>query len=79
MKPPKNKKNPAVHERITVNLIEKASEDLSKTATRSGMTRTDVLNRALQMYGYLDAESRKGKEVLIRDKKTGEVWKVVFH
>lgn len=39
--------------RLTVNLIPKAYAALSEAAELEGVSRTDALNRALQMYTYL--------------------------
>lgn len=41
---------PAVAERLTVNLIAEASDALRAAAVLTGDTRTDVVNRALQVY-----------------------------
>ena len=54
------------YEKITVNLIEKASKALAASAAREGGTRTDTVNRALQVCDYLSAELAKGNDLLIR-------------
>jgi len=39
--------------RVTVNLNPRSSRALESTASLTGDTRTDIFNRALQVYGYL--------------------------
>jgi hypothetical protein len=62
---------PAVAERITVALIAKAAEDLKRTQARTGLTKTDVVNRALSLYAFLDERLAGGSEILLRHKDTG--------
>jgi hypothetical protein len=52
--------------RVTVNLIPKAWEAANATAALLGLSRTDVINRALQAYAYIEAELAGGSEVLVR-------------
>lgn len=54
--------------KVTVNLIPKADEALQATAERLQLSRTDVINRALQAYGYLEETIANGGDVLIRPK-----------
>jgi hypothetical protein len=54
-------------ERITVALIPKAAADLQRLQERSGLSKTDLTNRAISLYEFIDAQIRDGKEVLIRD------------
>ena len=54
-------------ERITVALIPKAAADLQHLQERSGLSKTDITNRAISLYEFIDAQIRDGKEVLIRD------------
>lgn len=53
-------------QRVTVNLITKSSDSLDRLASRSGMSKTDVINRALQLYDFIDTEIATGKQILIR-------------
>ena len=61
--------------KITVNLIPKAWEAAEDTADRLSLTRTDVINRALQAYAFLEEQIAGGATVLIRhpDGATAEV------
>jgi len=54
-------------ERITVALIPKAAADLQQLQERSGLSKTDLTNRAISLYEFIDAQIREGREVLIRD------------
>lgn len=60
-------------DRITVALILKAAEDLQRTIERTGLSKTDIVNRALSLYEYVDARLTAGDELLIRNKETGQV------
>jgi hypothetical protein len=59
-------------ERITVALIPKAGEDLLRLQERTSLSKTDITNRAITLYEFIDAQMRAGRDVLIRDSKTGE-------
>lgn len=52
--------------KVTVNLIPKAWDAANETATRTGLTRTDVINRALQVYAFFEQTAAEGGEVLVR-------------
>lgn len=63
----------AVAERITTALIPKSSEALQRSQDRTGLTKTDIVNRAITLFDYIDAQLGSGKELLLRDGDTGEV------
>ena len=52
--------------KVTVNLIPKAWEAANETAARLGLSRTDVINRALQAYAFIEQVMAGGSEVLVR-------------
>jgi hypothetical protein len=58
---------PASPERITVALIPKAAADLQSLQDRTHLSKTDLANRAISLYEFIDGQLRDGKEVLIRD------------
>jgi len=62
---------PAV-DRITVALIPKAGEDLQRLQDRTSLSKTDITNRAITLYEFIDAQMRAGRDILIRDSGTGE-------
>lgn len=63
----------AVAERITVALIAKASEDLRRIQERTGMSKTDVVNRALALYEFIDRRLADGSEILLRSEGASEL------
>lgn len=60
-------------ERLHTNLVPAAAADLEAEKTASQMNRADVVNRALRLYHFLMEEKRGGREICVRDKKTGNV------
>lgn len=59
-----------VAEKLTVNLIEPASRALIRAAERTGLSRTDTVNRALQVYDLVTFMEESG--VYVRNSTTGE-------
>lgn len=51
--------------RVTVNLIPKAAEALDHAAALDRMSKTDTINRAVQIYDYLIDKGAHGYEILI--------------
>ncbi len=52
--------------RITVVLVSKAAADLARTRRRSKLSETDVVNRAISLYEFLDEELDSGTELMLR-------------
>jgi hypothetical protein len=69
---------PASPERITVALIPKAATDLQKLLDRTGLSKTDITNRAITAYEFLESQISAGKEIIISDPETGEKKSVLF-
>jgi hypothetical protein len=61
-----------VAERITVALIAKAAEDLRQIQERTGLSKTDIVNRAITLYDFVDSSLAGGSELILRNKDTGE-------
>lgn len=59
-------------ERITVSLIPKAGDDLRRLHDQTSLSKTDIVNRAIILYEFIDEQLSAGQDVLIRDKGTGE-------
>lgn len=53
-------------ERVTVNLAPRASHALEQAVGLTGDSKTDAINRALQVYAYIEQVMRDGGEVLVR-------------
>jgi hypothetical protein len=64
--------------RLSVNLIEKAEQDLAAVMQARGMSRTDVVNRAVQAYAFMMSVEDEGGDVLIRRERPGELLVVRF-
>jgi hypothetical protein len=77
-KPPSSQQQspPQASERITVALIPKAVVDLQSLQDRTGLSKTDLTNRAISLYEFIDKLIREGKEVLIRDPEENETQRV---
>jgi hypothetical protein len=56
----------AVTDRLTVSLIPKAAADLASLQARTGLGKTDVVNRAVSLYEFVDAQLAAGHELLVR-------------
>lgn len=65
-------------ERITVALVAKAAEELRRVQARTGLSKTDVVNRAISAYDFIDTQLASGNEVIIRRKDTGQEQLVHF-
>ncbi len=64
---------PALGERITIILIPKAGERLRRLQQRTNLSPTDLANRAITLYEFIDAQLRDGQEMIARDKDTGQI------
>ncbi len=62
---------PSAIDRITVALIPKAAEDLQHLQDRTSLSKTDIANRAITLYEFVDTQLRSGRDVLIRDNEAG--------
>jgi predicted Zn-dependent protease len=47
-------------ERVNAKLTDEAAEDLRVLRERTGLDKTDIVNRALSVYAFIDAELAKG-------------------
>jgi ribosomal protein L6P/L9E len=57
------------NERFTVTLIPTAVRAVATLIRITGLSKTDVINRAVQVYAFLAQEMADGKEVLLRDEQ----------
>jgi hypothetical protein len=65
-------------ERITIALIAKAAEDLRELQGRTGLSKTDAVNRAISVYGFIDQQLARGNELILRHAETGREQLVRF-
>lgn len=59
-------------ERITVALIPKVGGELQQLQRRTKLSKTDLANRAITLYEFVDAQVRAGRELIVQDPDTGE-------
>ncbi|MEU3574099.1 hypothetical protein AB0E96_37680 [Kitasatospora sp. NPDC036755] len=58
---------PAGSERLSVTLISSAVQAIARLMNIYGLSKTDAINRSVQVYAFLAEEMASGKEVLLRD------------
>jgi len=63
---------PTLADRITVALIPQAADDLQHLQDRTGLSKTDIVNRAISLYDFINTQLREGRDLLIRDNETKE-------
>jgi hypothetical protein len=56
----------AAVDRITVALVAKAAADLQNVHERTRLSKTDIVNRAISLYEFVDAELSAGAELVVR-------------
>jgi hypothetical protein len=57
-------------ERPCSALIAKATDDLRRTHERSGLSNTDIVNRAVSLYEFMDSGLAAGDEIILGHKVT---------
>lgn len=71
-------KLPSVVDRITVALVQKAGSDLQSLQDRTGLSKTDLVNRAITLYEFIDGQLRQERDLLVRDRETGETQTILL-
>ncbi|MFB8760779.1 hypothetical protein [Streptomyces nigra] len=56
----------STNERYSVTLVPPAVEAIAELTESTGLSKADVINRAVQIYAYLDAQKRDGADLLLR-------------
>jgi hypothetical protein len=64
-------------ERVNAKLTSDASEALRSLTERTGVRKTDLVNRAISMYAFMDAELSKGSVFSLTD-SSGKEHRLVF-
>ncbi|GCD37997.1 hypothetical protein OEIGOIKO_05807 [Streptomyces chrestomyceticus JCM 4735] len=62
-------------ERYSITLVPPAVEAVNRLTAATGLSKTDVINRAVQVYGFIEDRIRDGDEVLLRN-RDGEIERV---
>jgi len=68
--------SPPAAERITVGLIARVADELRRLRARTGLSKADIINRAVSLYSYVDSRTAAGDEILIRSGTTGEIERI---
>lgn len=56
-------------EKVTVNLVDKALSSMEAASALEGLSKTDVINRALQMYVWILEHQTLGYKFCVIDEK----------
>ena len=62
--------------RITVGLIPKVFNELDLLQQVTGLSKTDLVNRAISLLLFVTDQTAAGKQLLVRDVTSGEVERV---
>lgn len=65
-------------ERVTVNLTSRSVAALEALVALSGDTKTDAINKALQIYAYLQQHMDGGGKVYVREPGSDELERLRF-
>ncbi|MER7370049.1 hypothetical protein [Nonomuraea wenchangensis] len=65
-------------ERVTVNLNERSSRALDEVVALRGDTKTDIINRALQMYSLIEGILHSGGKIYVQEAGQTELERVRF-
>lgn len=65
-------------ERVTVNLTERSSRALEEVVALRGESKTDAINRALQMYSLIERILQSGGKVYVQEGDQQELERVRF-
>jgi hypothetical protein len=53
--------------RLTVNLIRPAVDSLDQLADTTALSKTDIVNRALQIYAFIEQTKAEGGTLCVRE------------
>jgi hypothetical protein len=70
--------SPVCGRRLTVILVPQVEDDLHLLERRTNLSSTDLTNRAITMYEFIDGRARDGYDMFTRDKRTGRTELVEF-
>jgi hypothetical protein len=66
-------------ERVTVNLGRRAAAALERVADDSGDTKTDIINKALQLYALVQDVQNSGGAIWIQDDEESQLARARFY
>ncbi|WP_345439254.1 hypothetical protein [Actinoallomurus vinaceus] len=71
-------RSPGPLERVTVNLTPRSAKALDDVVQLTRDTKTDVINRALQVYAYVEKIMYDGGAVYIREAESEDLERLKF-
>lgn len=63
-------------DRITIGLGRNVTDQMQWLQSQTGLSKTDIVNRAVSLYAFVAEEKAAGKELLVRDPASAEVERV---
>lgn len=63
--------HPPANERYSVTLVPPAVEAIGQLTEATGLSKTDVINRAVQVYAFIEERIREGSDLLLRKEDGG--------
>jgi hypothetical protein len=72
----KSSERQVMTERITVGLIPKVVKELNDLQQKTGMSKTDLVNRAVSLYVFIEEHLSRGEELKLFDPKSQEEQRV---
>jgi len=54
-------------------LIPKVREELQRLQDQTSLSKTDIVNRAITLYEFIEEQRSAGQDLLLRHKNTGEI------
>lgn len=60
-------------ERVTVNLVTRAVTALNSIVAQTGVSKTDAINKALQVYDYVQDHQSRGGAIYVREPDSNEL------
>jgi hypothetical protein len=59
-------------DRMTISLIPRTAKELEQLHEKTGLSKTDIMNRAISLYAFVTEQMDSGKDLVIRDPQMGE-------
>jgi hypothetical protein len=61
-----NRSRSTANERYSVTFVPPAVDAIADLTASTGLSKADVINRAVQIYAYLEAQTQDGADLLLR-------------
>jgi hypothetical protein len=63
-------------DRMTISLIPRTVKELEQLQEKTGLSKTDIVNRAISLYAFVTEQLDSGQDLLVRDRQSGEVQRI---